>query len=174
MDRKNSHIADNPDSIAPVNEALSRINSAGRDFIEEEVEFDQIVGMTNCVPTTNNDVIAFGKRKIRNGLSRLVFGRIPEPCNKVFVVLKKSGPYEFVLITGFVGAKPHPELFDKNAFAQKEDPEKAFEEASIFWKNHALICSDEEGKAIDDNKSEREALSMFIRSRLLGLDPDEF
>ena len=172
MDRKNSHLADNPESIAAVNAALSRINSAGRDFIEEEVQFDHTVGMTTCVTTTGDDIVEFLQRKNRNGLSRMVFNRDPEPCDKVFVVLKKSGPSEYVLITGFVGAKPHPELFDENAFARKDDPDKAFEEASIFWKDHALICNDDEAKTLIEQRWQ--AIVNDIGNCLFGSDPGEY
>ncbi|MFZ4776951.1 MAG: hypothetical protein ACOYM3_16400 [Terrimicrobiaceae bacterium] len=144
IDRKHSHLSSDTATRAAVNEALSRIHGNNRQFIEEEITYDKPVGQTVCVSTTDNDIIVMAKRRNRTGLSRLVMNRTPEPSSKVFVVLKKSGPFEYVLITGFIGGKPHPELFDTNAFDRKEDPAKAYAEAKEFWSNHALIYHSQE------------------------------
>ncbi|MEI6376926.1 MAG: hypothetical protein WCO97_07000 [bacterium] len=144
IDRKHSHLSSDTATRAAVNGALSRIHANNREFIEEEITYDKPLGQTVCVSTTDKDIIVMAKRRHRNGLSRLVMNRTPEPSSKVFVVLKKSGPFEYVLITGFIGGKPHPELFDINAFDRKEDPAKAFAEAKEFWSNHALIFNSQD------------------------------
>lgn len=139
IDRPNSHLGSDLTTQKAVVEAIAQIKSNNRDFIEAEVAFEHVVGSTICVPTSEHDIIVFAQRKGRNGLSRLVRGRQPVPCNRVFLVLKRIGPDVFVLVTGFIGERPYPELFDHKAFSRRRNPKKARMAAEQFWDTHALI-----------------------------------
>ena len=112
-------------------EALSRVESLGRDFFVEEVVFDHVIGETTCVTTGADDVVVFAKRPNRFGLTRFVKNRQPEPCSSVVVILKTADNQAdaYVLVTAFVGHRPEPEPWDRNATANSR----------TFWNSHALI-----------------------------------
>ena len=117
-------------------ESLGRVTPGGRHFVEALVRFDRVVGSTRCVTTGPNDRVIYARRKNRNGMSRIVLGRNPEPCSTVFLVLKQNmdDPESYTMITGFVGDRPAPEPWDRNATP-----------ASLpFWRSHALIVTPDE------------------------------
>lgn len=132
VDRHRSHIHPGVASLLP--EALSRINSAGKDFLVEEIDFGRSIGETVCVPTSDADEIVWAQRPGRFGLTRFVKNREPEACNAVTVILKRDDVEDsYVLITGFVGHRPEPEPWDWNATPQ----------SVAFWSSHALIWGSE-------------------------------
>lgn len=133
FDRHNSHAHGEVASLLP--EALAAIESHGRKFFIHEHDFGRVVGETICVPTRPSDEIVFAKRPKRFGHSRFVKNRQPEPCTKAVVILKRDD-YEdyYVLITAFVGHRPEPEPWDRNATAR----------SSEFWATHALVWGAEE------------------------------
>lgn len=127
-DRHNSHVHENVTQLLPA--AFAKINAQGRKFLIEEVAFDQLVGETVCVPTTDADEIVWVKRPKRIGHSRFVKNRKPDPCNKVVVILKRDDFEDYyVLITAFIGHRPEPEPWDRNANGN----------SLAFWNSHALI-----------------------------------
>jgi hypothetical protein len=136
VDRPNSHLHDGVWSLLP--EALGKIDSERKAFIEEEIRFGRVVGNTACVTTTDGDDIVFAQRPRRAGLTRFVKGRIPEPCSSLVVVLKKSGDV-YVLITAFIGHKSEPEPWDERTFSFKDDPSDVRGRAIAFWATHALV-----------------------------------
>jgi hypothetical protein len=79
------------------------------------------------------DEIVFAKRPGRFGLTRFVKNRKPEPCSKVVVILKKGNYDEVVLVTAFVGHRPEPEPWDRNATAKSQ----------AFWSTRALVWGSE-------------------------------
>ncbi len=133
IDRFNSHVHDGVARLLPA--ALLRVQSQGRKFLIEEVDFGQPVGETICVPTGPGDEIVYAIRPKRFGHSRFVKNRKPEPCGAVTIILKRDefDPY-YVLITAFVGHKPEPEPWDRNSNGLSRD----------FWSSHALIWGCEE------------------------------
>ncbi len=133
VDRHRSHLHEDVERLLP--EALGRIESAGRQFFVDEVDFGHLIGETTCVVTTSSDVIVYAKRSGRKGLSRFVKNRKPEPCPSLVVILMKATdePGLYVLITAFIGRKPEPEPWDRSATA-----------ASVtFWNTHALVWGSE-------------------------------
>ncbi len=133
IDRFNSH---NHVGVSPLlPEALAKIDSKGRQFLVEEVVFDHIIGETVCVATGPGDEIVYAKRPKRWGLTRFVRNRKPEPCSAMTVILKRDDyePY-YVLITAFVGHRPEPEPWDRNANGNSR----------AFWSSHALVWGCEE------------------------------
>jgi hypothetical protein len=79
------------------------------------------------------------QRPHRRGPTRFVKGREPEPCDTVFVALKKIRLHRYLLVTGFVGERPEPEPWDERAFSFSKDPGAARERSKRFWSDHALV-----------------------------------
>lgn len=133
VDRFRSHLHPSVASLLP--EALARVDSQSRQFLVEEVDFCRLVGETICVPTGSGDEIVFALRHGRRGLTRFVKNREPEPCSSVVVILKRDDANSrvYILITTFVGRRPEPEPWDRNA------TERSVE----FWSSHALIWGSE-------------------------------
>lgn len=132
VDRYRSHLHQGVALLLP--EALARIESRGRDFLVEEVDFGRPIGENICVATAAGDQIVFAKRPKRWGHTRFVLNRTPEPCNHLVVILKAGDGGEFVFITAFVGRRSEPEPWDRNATANSR----------AFWTSHALVWGCEE------------------------------
>jgi hypothetical protein len=132
VDRFNSHLHESVTAL--LSEALAKVQLSGVQFAVEQVNFDRIVGETTCVETHEGDQIVYAQRPKRFGLSRFVKNRQPESCKSVVVILKKAedGDY-FVLITAFIGVRPEPEPWDRNATPKSKD----------FWSTHALVWNSE-------------------------------
>lgn len=133
VDRHQSHI--HPGVVPLLLDALSRIESSGRQFLVEEVDFGRPIGQTVCVRTGAEDQIVFAKRPRRFGHSRFVLNRTPEECSCVVVILKKAEDNEstYVLITAFIGHRAEPEPWDRNAT----------EKSAVFWSSQALVFDTE-------------------------------
>lgn len=136
VNRHRSHLHGEVERLLP--EALGRVSSAGREFFVDEVDFGRPVGETICVPTGAGDQIVFARRPKRFGASRFVKNRNPEPCSSIVVILKKAEGDDsedaYVLITAFVGHRPEPEPWDRNATANSR----------AFWASRALVWGAEE------------------------------
>lgn len=131
-DRHNSHVHGEVLSLLPG--ALAKVDSNGRKFFIYEHDFGRVVGETVCVPTTDADEIVWAKRPKRLGHSRFVKNRNAEPCNAVTVILKRDDHEDYyVLITAFVGHRPEPEPWDRNATANSQ----------AFWSSYALVWGSE-------------------------------
>ena len=131
FDRYNSHLH-GVQSILPA--ALGKVKTKGRQFLVEEVVFDHVIGETVCVPTGSGDQIVYAKRPKRYGLTRFVVGKKPIPCQTAVVILKRREENDgYVLITAFIGSKPEPEPWDRNAT----------EKSVKFWNSHALVWGSE-------------------------------
>jgi len=133
VDRYNSHLHPSVAAVLPA--ALARVDSNGRSFLIEEVDSGRPIGETTCLPTGPGDEIVYARRPKRSGLTRFVKGRVPEPCSSVVIILKTAdgelGAY--VLLTAFIGHKPEPEPWDRNATANSRS----------FWRTHALVWGSE-------------------------------
>jgi hypothetical protein len=144
VDRHRSHLHE---SVLPhLPAALAQIESAGRNFLVEEVDFGRPIGETICVPTGPSDTIVFAQRPKRFSLTRFVKNRTAEPCSSVVVILKTADgqPGSYVLVTAFVGRKPEPEPWDRRNFSQQSNPQEAERRAREFWSSHALVWGCEE------------------------------
>ena len=154
-DRPNTHMSQDVQEVLP--EALSRTRSNGRSFIEEQVDFDRVVGKRICVRTTATDDIVWAKRPKRSGFSRFVRNREPEPTTSMVVILKKAA-YKggYVLITAYFGQKAGPEPWDRHAT----------ESSRKFWKEHALVWGSMpvvEGTVTDHDPSAHEAAPAEVK-----------
>lgn len=133
VDRYNTHV--HPAVVPLLIETLSKI-SLTEQFKVVQVDFDHVVGNTTCVVTNPGDQIVFAQRPKRFGLTRFVKNREPEPSSSVVCILMKAKDEAdtYVLISAFVGTKPEPEPWDKNASS----------ESVPFWNKHALVWGSEE------------------------------
>lgn len=132
VDRHRSHLHGEVARLLP--EALARITAGGRSFITEEVDFGRPVGETICVVTRPGDQIVYAQRPRRFGLTRFVKNRKAEPCSAVTIILKKDDREDYyILITAFVGHRPEPEPWDRNANGN----------SLAFWNSHALVWGSE-------------------------------
>lgn len=117
------------------------LNKRVEKIFEQIVDFGNPIGYRECVSTNMNDKIIYKQRQGRYGKTRFVLNRLPEPCNTIFIVLRKIKKNFYQLITLFIGTKAGKEPWDKHATAFDIE----------FWKNHALIAdkdwteSDDEG-----------------------------
>jgi hypothetical protein len=141
--KSHNHLSGKLASLLP--EALARIESNGRDFLVEEVDFGRPIGETICVPTGPGDEIVYAKRPKRWGLSRFVLNRQPEPCSSLVVILKKAEDIDgYILISAFIGHRPEPEPWDVRNFSQQPNPAEAERRSREFWASHALVWGCEE------------------------------
>lgn len=127
VNRPNSHLHD--DVQAVIAEALSRVHTGNRPFIEAEVDFGRVIGESCCVSTSSEDCVIFAQRPNRKGLTRFVLDQDRVPTTKAMVVLKKAANQEYVLITAYVGGKAEVEPWDP----------KATPASLKFWQNKALV-----------------------------------
>lgn len=131
-DRPQSHLHGEVRELLP--EALGRINLAGDAFSVQVVDFEQVVGKTTCVSTSETDEIVYAQRLRRFGFTRFVKNRQPEPCESVVCILKKDEVEDYyILITAFIGRWPVPEPWDRNAT----------DLSVAFWSSHALVWGSE-------------------------------
>ena len=128
MNRPNSHLHHDIEDI--ISEALSRVDTHKRPFLEVVVDFGEIIGETCCVSTSFKDCVVFAQRPNRKGLTRFVLDKDKVPTTKAMVVLKKTATdNEYVLITAYVGGKAEVEPWDPRATP-----------ASLaFWQGNALV-----------------------------------
>jgi len=134
VDRYNSHLHNCITRLIPI--ALSQINPNGQHFVKEVVDFGEIIGEKICVRTSSSDEIIFAQRPKRNGLTRFVKNRKPEPCSRLVMLLIKARDFDgYVLISAFIG-----DLSEHEPWDPKADPVKSRE----FWNNNALIWGSEE------------------------------
>jgi len=135
VNRRNSHLHEC--IKATIVDVLQRVNTAGQQFIEAEIDLGRVIGGCICVDTSSEDNIVFAQRPNRKGLTRFVMNREPEPTTKAMVVLKESDkPREYILITAFAGSKSELEPWDPRATAASKP----------YWQRKALIW---DGQVVD-------------------------
>jgi hypothetical protein len=115
-----------------ITETLPDIESRDEAYIVYSKDFGRPIGESKCVETGVDEVepITYAKRKGRNGYTRFVRNRAPEPVNHCTVILKKDeSSNAYILITAYFGLLASPEPWDPNADATARD----------FWNTHALV-----------------------------------
>jgi len=125
FDRPRSHVHCDLGLVA---EALEYVESHGRDFFVAEVVMGRVVGQSDCVETTDEDVIVYRRRPGRAGPTRYAVGRAPEPSDRVTVILKQV-PDGYLIITAWIGGRSEPEPWDRHATPRSE----------TWWARHALV-----------------------------------
>ena len=113
-------------------QVFNSINLQDQEFIVEQVDFEEPVGKSILVPTTESDKIIYAIRKGRQNYSRFVLNREPVDSSSITIVLKKMDTY-YMIISCFVGEKAQPEPWDP----------KSTSESLLFWSQNALIFGSE-------------------------------
>jgi hypothetical protein len=137
-DRKNSHI--HKDALPNLVDVIPQL-TPNENFQIIEHDFGIVIGKTHCVEVSEKDFpnIYFAQRKHRDGETKFVQYRKPEPTQYMTVILKKIDQ-GYLVITAFNGRKPEPEPWDEKAFHNDPRGYEAAKAASKrFWDNHALI-----------------------------------
>ncbi len=133
VDRPKSHLAPHlKHNQSLLREALSRIEVVEETIVEQTVRFEEEVGQSICVATTDTDDIVYAQRPNRAGYTRFVKNRKPEAAHELTVVLKRddTAAYpQYLLVTAFIGPSAGPEPWD----------ERVTNESKQFWQEHALI-----------------------------------
>lgn len=107
-------------------------------FIKTSIDMGRVIGVSDCVPTTQYDDIVYAQRVGRPGKTRFVKNRNPQPSSHVAVVMKRVGD-KFKLLTSFIGQVAEKEPFDKSIRTDEE-----FMQSKHFWDNHALVWGTQE------------------------------
>lgn len=149
---KINHVTSHIQSRELIRQALSKVE---QEFDEEirarVVEFDHVIGYTNCVEVSEDDEVFFAIREQRDTPIPMVRGHKPKPCSSMVVVLKPLPKNRaFQLVTAFVGEKSEPSPWSLRL--RKGSPE--YRASVEFWKKHALIY---EGESVKRILSEEEA-----------------
>lgn len=127
-DRPRSHLTEEARRLLPA--ALAKISgrTLGQDLNEVELDFGHTIGKSIRVETGPDDEIVFARRPGRDGPTRFVLNREPEPTSKMVVILKRARD-GFVVITAWIGSKAEPEPWDRFATPRSK----------VFWSRNALV-----------------------------------
>ena len=140
-DRTDSHLH-REGGLTPelLSATLNAIDTEGRNFLKEQVNFDRPVGEMTCVEVGPEDEIMMAYRKNRSGLTPIVKNREAIPCSTVTVVLRKSSGdnNSYTLITGYIGKGSPREPWDPNIGSAEERGK-----AQDFWQTHAIVYNDD-------------------------------
>lgn len=132
------HMSQHASVLPLLEEIIPNMKIAGTGFIKTSIDMGRVVGVTDCVPTTQYDEIVYAKRVGRPGKTRFVKNRKPQPSSHVAVVIKRFGN-TFKLLTSFIGQCAEKEPFDKSIRTDEE-----FMQSKHFWDNHALVWGTQE------------------------------
>lgn len=109
--------------------------------LTEDVErivttFQEPIGYSMLLETTDQDEIVYAKRLERELYTRFVKGKEPEYSYQVMCILRKSKEVEdaYELITMYPGGKSEKEPEDTNIQTKEE-----MMRSLLFWKDRALI-----------------------------------
>ena len=131
-------------------EVISRITiKEGQTFLRETVDLGRVIGVDHLVKTDDHDHCVKMVRGNRPGATRFVLGREAEPTTKVTIVAcidRDPGETQglWCLVTLFEGEPGEREPWDSSL-----KTEEAKAKAEAFWKNHALVPTEEEQENID-------------------------
>jgi len=129
-DRVDSHLQD---AGAPfIGLALDVITLGEQSFLVAIVDFGMEIGVSRCVPTSDDDQIIYAIRRNRRHYSRFVLTRTPIPSTTLAVILRRTAeerPGTATLVTSFIGQPAAREWYDP----------RATDEDRAFWRSNALV-----------------------------------
>ena len=131
IDRPKSHLHDGitPELLKII---CAQITCNKLKLIRTQINFEKVIGTTNCVPITEKDEVVYAQRVGRYGHSKFVLNREPEPTKSATIVLKKALQH-YKILTSYIGTRSELEPKDRRATL-----------ASIrFWEEHALVFGSE-------------------------------
>jgi len=116
--------------------ALSQINAFDQEYVTEQVACAETGLQSRCVTTSESDEIFYAHRRGREGPTRFVVNRQPDPTNHITVVLGRDRlkPGVMGLITAICGRRAQPEPWDRRLTDSSE-----IAASKVFWSTHALV-----------------------------------
>jgi hypothetical protein len=126
LDRRDSHLHL---GVAPyLRQSCAQIICENKKMIKTQINFNQEIGTTICVPTDDEDEIVYIVREGRYGHSRFTLNRTPKPTKSLTVVLRKTKNY-YKILTAYLGTKAEAEPWESRATSTSID----------FWQKHAFV-----------------------------------
>lgn len=131
IDRRKSHLHA---GITPklLKLACSKITCEKEKMLTIQVNFKEPIGVTTCVPITENDELVYAIRQGRFGHSQFVLNREPEPTRSMTIVLRRRKNY-YKILTAYLGKTSELEPKDRRATMK----------SIRFWAKHAMIFGSE-------------------------------
>lgn len=129
-----THAKANPNLPILLAKALGEI-SGNEAHIATHVDMGRIVGVNNCILTRPEDEVVYAQRPKREGKTRFVKNRKPEPTTHISVVLRRTHDGEYELISAWLGTLAPHEPWDKSGNKKVSIP---------YWLTHALVWDSEE------------------------------
>ena len=124
--------------------AIEAIDTKGKYFIKEQVQFDRVIGLKTCVEVGPDDEIVMAYRKTEKGTrlgpTPMVKNREGEPCDSITAIIKRDrerNDGSYLLSTGYIGEGSPKEPWDPSIKTEEER-----KESKEFWDSHALIYDD--------------------------------
>lgn len=133
-----NHMAQHKSVLPLLEEIIPNMTMGDQKLIKTSVDMGRVVGVTDCVETTQYDEIRFATRKGRPGKTRFAVGRKRPECSHVTVIIKRIGD-SFKLLTGFIGMAAEKEPFDPSIRTNED-----YMKAKHFWDRHALVWGSQE------------------------------
>ena len=138
---KEAHFHQHPEVINFLYEALRKIQpelaqAPENSYITKTVDLERNLGKTHCVNLNGNEKIYYAQRTGRKTLTKFVEGVEAPDCSCVTIILYKTAPNKYKILTGYVGFESTKEPLDPSIKSAEE-----FNIAKQFWENHALIAS---------------------------------
>ncbi|OGL94689.1 hypothetical protein A2348_03090 [Candidatus Uhrbacteria bacterium RIFOXYB12_FULL_58_10] len=134
FDRSPSHVHVGV-TLDLLGEALRQISAEpGEEKVKRTIDFDRVIGTSNCVPTIEGDEIVFAQRVNRGGLTRFVMNRNPVPSRFLTVSMRLRSDGHYELGTAYIGG---PGAVEPWAARLSGDASR-MREAVAFWSRHAL------------------------------------
>ena len=125
------HLQQHSTVLPFLKEALEAVHAYGR-FCKVTVDMGRVIGVSECVETTDSDTIVMRQRPGRPNLTRFVLNRTPQPSSDITVVMVRQGK-GYRLLTAYIGNLAEKEPGDPSL----TERDRAKSEA--FWSCHALV-----------------------------------
>lgn len=137
-ERSKRHLEAHPEVAAILVEAIGKAEIGDGAFGELEVDMGRVIGRKSLLTTdcrAADSVMTFALRNGRDFPSRVVAGGAEGAnCNTVVIVVKRTRPGNYVLVTSWVGSLARKEPWDKTIRDQEQ-----LNQSLDFWCRNALI-----------------------------------
>lgn len=122
------HVGVTTDLLA---EALAQVRVVpDEQRIKQTIDLGRVIGACTRVETRAEDEIVFAQRPDRDGLTRFVKNRQPEPTTLLTISLRRTVQGDYEIRTAYLGEPGHIEPWAA--------PKERYQDAVAFWSQHAL------------------------------------
>lgn len=133
-----AHMQQHQTVLPLLEEVIPNLTIGEQKVLKTEIDMGRVVGVTDCVPTTQWDDIVFAQRVGRPGKTRFTTNRKQPECNHITVVIRRFGE-KIKLLTAYIGRVAEREPFDPSIRSGAE-----LMRSKHFWDNHALVWGSQE------------------------------